>query len=110
LNNTTESKQASAGWGGDRFALYETGRPDEFFLAQLTAWDTPVDAREFFDAYAKRTVKRYPQAKESKSGERVTWETATGRVVMELRGSRVAILEGIPAKKNANALLRMIWR
>lgn len=110
LNNTTESKRASAGWGGDRFALYETGKPDELFVAQLTAWDTEIDAREFFDAYAQRTLKRYPEAKESKQGERIDWETATGRIVMELRGSRVAILEGIPAKTNANTVLRMIWQ
>jgi hypothetical protein len=112
LNNTTESKQASAGWGGDRFALYETGKPGEIFVAQLTAWDTPADAREFFDAYAKRTLKRYAEAKESKSnsanGERIVWETATGRVAMELRVSRVAILEGIPSKKNVNTLLQMM--
>ena len=48
LNNTAESKQASAGWGGDRFALYETGKPDEIFVAQLTAWDTPLDATRVF--------------------------------------------------------------
>lgn len=114
LNNKVESKQAAAGWSGDRFALYQTTRPDEFFVAQLTAWDTPSDAREFFAAYAKRTLKRYPEAKESKSssdrGERIDWETATGRAVMELRGPRVAILEGIPEKTNVNTLLRMIWR
>ena len=112
LNNTTESKQAAAGWGGDRFALYETGKPGEIFVAQLTAWDTPDDAREFFDAYAKRTSKRYREAKESKSNnadaEQIVWDTATGRVAMELRGSRVAILEGIPAKKNVNTLLNMM--
>lgn len=110
LNNTSESKRASAGWGGDRFALYETGRPDEIFVAQFTAWDTPSDAREFFDAYAKRTSKRYPEAKETNSVERIEWKTATGRAVMELRGSRVAILEGVPAKMNANRLLKMIWQ
>ena len=114
LNNTTESKQAAAGWGGDRFALYETGKPDEVFVAQLTAWDTALDAREFFDAYAKRTTKRYPESKESKSttdrGERIEWETSNGRVAMEMRGSRVIIFEGIPAKTNANALLRQIWQ
>src|SRR5215203_3692573 len=77
LNDATESKRASAGWGGDRFALYETGKPDEFFVAQLTAWDTPLDAREFFDAFAKRTLKRYPEAKESKAnGDRIEWQTA----------------------------------
>ena len=41
LNNTAESKQASAGWGGDRYALYETGKPGEIFVVQSTAWDTP---------------------------------------------------------------------
>ena len=112
LNNTAESKLASAGWGGDRYALYETGKPGETFVAQLTAWDTPSDAREFFDAYAKRTSKRYAEAKErrtnSANGERIVWETAIGRVAMERRGSRVAILEGIPAKKNVNTLLNMM--
>ena len=31
-------------------------------------------------------------------------------LVMELRGSHVAILEGIPSSTNANALLRTIWQ
>lgn len=111
LNNATESKRASAGWGGDRFALYETGKPDEFFVAQLTAWDTPLDAREFFDAYAKRTAKRYPDAQELQStGERIEWQTSTGGVAIELRGSRVAIVEGFPATTDANTLLRTIWQ
>jgi hypothetical protein len=111
LNDAVESKQASAGWGGDRFALYETGKPDEFFVAQLTAWDTPADAREFFDAYAKRTAKKYTDAKELEStGERIEWQTSTGGVALELRGSRVAIVEGVPASTNANTLLRTIWQ
>jgi hypothetical protein len=114
LNNSTESKQASAGWGGDRFVIYETAKPDETFVAQLTSWDTPLDAREFFDAYASRTMKRYSEAKESRSttekGERIVWRTPAGLIVMELRGSRVAIAEGIPAKTRANTVLRMIWQ
>jgi hypothetical protein len=110
LNDSAESKRASAGWGGDRYALYETGKPDEIFVAQLTVWDTPSDAREFFDAYAKRTSKRYPEAKESNKIERITWETPTGLAVMELRGSRVAILEGVPAKTNANTAMSLMWQ
>jgi len=111
LNNTTESKKAAAGWGGDRFALYETGKPGEIFIAQLTAWDTPVDAKEFFDAYAQRTVKRYADAQELKTtGDRREWQTSRGVVAMELRDSRVAIFEGIPSSTNANALLRAIWQ
>ena len=111
LNDATISKRASAGWGGDRFALYETGKPDEFFVAQLTAWDTPLDAQEFFDAYAKRTAKRYPDAQElSSSPDRIEWQTSTGGVAMELRGSRVAIVEGFPSSTDANTLLRTIWQ
>ncbi len=111
LNDATISKRASAGWGGDRFALYETGKPDEFFVAQLTSWDTALDAQEFFDAYAKRTAKRYPDAQELQStGERIEWQTSTGGVAMELRGSRVAIVEGFPSSTDANTLLRTIWQ
>jgi len=111
LNNQSESKQASAGWAGDRFALYETGKPDEFFIAQLTAWDTPADAREFFDAYAKRTSKRYPDAKETKAtDDRMEWQTGSGGVALELRGSRVAVVEGVPSASNSEALLRTIWQ
>ena len=114
LNDTTESKRAAAGWGGDRFSIYETGKPDEVFVAQLTAWDTALEATEFFEAYAKRTMKRYPEAKESRSktakGERVDWETPNGGVAMELNGSRVAIFEGIPRKTKVNALLRLMWQ
>jgi hypothetical protein len=111
LNNQAESKQACAGWGGDRFALYETGKPNEFFIAQLTAWDTPADAREFFDAYAKRTSKRYPDARETKAAEdRMEWQTGSGGVGLELRGSRVAIVEGVPSSTKSESLLRTIWQ
>jgi hypothetical protein len=116
LNDSTESKRASAGWGGDRFSMYEGGAPGEVFVAQSTVWDTQNDAKEFFDAYAKRTVKRYPDAKVIEAGtarenaERKDWQTAEGRVIVELRGNRVMILEGVPAKANINALLRTIWQ
>jgi hypothetical protein len=114
LNDATESQRAAAGWGGDRFAIYETRKPDQVLVAQLTAWDTALDATEFFETYATRTTKRYPEAKESRSktarGERVAWETPNGGVVMELKGSRVAIFEGIPQGTKANRLLRLMWR
>ena len=40
---------AAAGWGGDRFTLLK-GPKGERLLAALLAWDTPEDARQFFDA------------------------------------------------------------
>ncbi len=113
IGDDAESKKAAEGWGGDRFAMYETGKPDEVLIVQLTAWDTPQDAKEFFDAYAKRTAKRYTEAQETKSitqaGERIDWQTPDGGVMMELRGARVAIFEGT-LPKNPNALFRMMWQ
>ncbi|HJT66239.1 MAG TPA: hypothetical protein VJ749_07285 [Pyrinomonadaceae bacterium] len=115
LNDAAESKKAAAGWAGDEFALYEGASPADIFVAQLTAWDTPLDAREFFDAYLKRTWKRYPDApatdvtSNTERGERHEWKTANSHGVLELRGSRVLILEGVPEKANTTALLNRIW-
>ena len=127
LNASAESRRAAAGWAGDRFALYEGSKPGEVLIAQLTAWDTESDAREFFDAYAKRTWRRYPKAEatEITSGQDTKaadataqnpvregheWQTNEGRVVLELRGSRVLSIEGIPSKADTKALIRASWQ
>jgi hypothetical protein len=121
LNSRAESKRAAAGWAGDRYALYE-GPGGKVFLAQVAVWDTENDAREFFDAYAKRTELRYPDAKQldpagaetqtrnSKPETRnsYSWSTSEGGVVMELRGQRVVILEGVPEGVDSNALLKAL--
>ena len=116
LNEATESKSAAAGWGGDRFAIYEGPTGSDVFLAQITAWDTASDAKEFFDAYLKRSQRRYDResttfASGSTNGDaRNDWKGPSGRGVMEMRGSRVVILEGIPGKANVDQLLRMMWQ
>jgi len=109
LNNATESKRAAAGWGGDRFAIYETASSGQTFIVQSTSWDTPQDAKEFFEAYAKRTAKRYPDATATKqTADRMEWQTASGAVAIELRNTGVVILEGVPAKVNMEMLLRTV--
>src|SRR6266498_1448847 len=121
LNAPAESKRAAAGWAGDRYAIYE-GPNDEVFLAQVAAWDTENDAREFFDAYVKRTELRYPGAKrldsttqkletrspKPETGNLYSWETSEGGVIVELRGQRVVILEGIPAGVESETLLKSL--
>jgi len=112
LNDTTTSKRAAAGWGGDRFVLYEGPKPDQVFVAQMTAWDTENDAREFFDAYARRTALRYPGAKEKDGQPGVDireWQTSEGTVSVALRGKRVSILEGVPSGANLKALRESLW-
>jgi len=116
LNNPSVSRTAAAGWGGDRFAIYEGPRPGDVFLAQITAWDTPADAKEFYEAYQDRTSKRFPDVKRvdgttsSEGNDSANWRTPLGGVAIELRGSQVVIIEGVPAKANVNRLLRMMWQ
>jgi hypothetical protein len=45
LRKTGKSFAAAAGWGGDRFAVYE--RNGVRLLAWITEWDSEADAREF---------------------------------------------------------------
>lgn len=116
LNDSAYSKSAAAGWAGDRFSLYEEPKSGALFVAQMTVWDTARDATEFFDAYAKRTVIRYPgagkveQMATNGEGTLIKWHTSEGDVLMELRGSRVAIAEGVPASAKIKDLLSTLWQ
>ena len=119
LRDAKESRRAAAGWGGDRYALYENAQTRETLLAQLAAWDTEADAEEFFDAYVRRTERRYAGALTPDTGAapppppshaRRAWRTPEGVVVVERRGARVAILEGTTARSSAGDLLKNLWQ
>ncbi|HZJ46388.1 MAG TPA: hypothetical protein VFD63_21595 [Pyrinomonadaceae bacterium] len=111
LKDGTGSKRAAAGWAGDRFAVYEGSNPGDLFVPQMTVWDTANDAREFFDAYSQRIAKRFAGAKEvgGNSEDRHTWETTAGRAFIEIKGTRVLIVEGIPAKMDLDNVIRTSW-
>jgi hypothetical protein len=118
LKSPEDAKRAAAGWGGDQFALYENSNTHELLFAQLTAWDTEQDAREFFDAYARRTARRYKLAEEAMSNDETenyrtnvsrAWQTNEGAVFIERRGARVLILEGVPPKIGARKLSAKFW-
>ncbi len=112
LKSPAQSRRAAAGWGGDRFAVYE-GPKGEVLIASLSTWDTDNDAREFFDAYVKRTGLRYPDARllsntQSPTPDTRVLSTSEGEVVIGLRGARVVVLEGLPETVNVGALLRLL--
>jgi hypothetical protein len=117
LKSPAESRRAAAGWGGDRYEVYE-GPKGEVLIASLSTWDTERDAREFFDAYVKRTQLRYPGAEHVDSpasnlqslAPSTSWRTSEGTVVIELRSSRILILEGVPDGLNSNAMIKSLWQ
>jgi hypothetical protein len=113
LSDNAEAERAAAGWGGDRYVVYEQPQTGRVLIAQSTAWDTEQDAREFYDAYARRTAARYKDAQPDPrptdaAQTRKAWRTSEGLVVMQQRGARVVILEGLPEKANVGALLKTL--
>jgi hypothetical protein len=115
LNSPSESRRAAAGWGGDRYKIYEEQKSGQVLCAHVSAWDTENDAREFFDAYVKRTAKRYPEATLLPDAQApgpnvfLSWQSSEGRVVIEIRGQRVVVIEGIPERADAAALIHVLW-
>lgn len=105
------ARAAAAGWGGDRYALYENKGTGALVLAQYTTWDTESDAREFFDAYSERTVKRYKLGKplDSNTQPRV-YETNEGLASIELRGNDVVMIEGAQTREQLSRVLELIWK
>ncbi len=109
LKSPAASRRAAAGWGGDRYALYERAGTGELLLFQFAVWDTAQDAKEFFDAYVKRTALRYPEgtvlSDNSNNEIERRWQTREGGVLINLRGETVVILEGVTANIAADTIL-----
>ncbi|HVG38444.1 MAG TPA: hypothetical protein VM870_04090, partial [Pyrinomonadaceae bacterium] len=103
------AKKAASGWGGDRYALYEHPATGRLCVVHLSAWDTEQDAREFFDAYARRIKLKAgaaagtPNPAGTTTGAEGEFSFAgkEGAVEMRRRGSRVLVVEGLDEKRKA---------
>lgn len=103
------SQKAAEGWGGDRFVLYTGPNKSDVLLTQKSVWDTEADAVEFYEAYSRRTSKRYaaePSAPEPTA--RRFWNTKEGGVHVERIGKTVLVIEGIPENVKAETLVGML--
>jgi hypothetical protein len=119
LKSPSESRRAAAGWGGDRFAVYE-GPGGHVVYVSLSEWDTEADAVEFFDAYTKRCEMRYPNARSLDLASAQSWQSAIadargfstneGKVVIERSGKRVLTVEGVPEETNLKTLTAALLR
>ncbi len=105
------ARAAAGGWGGDRYALYENKGTGALLLAQYTTWDTESDAREFFDAYSERTLKRYKLSKPVDSNARPrVYETNEGLASIELLGKDVVMIEGAQTREQLARLMERAWQ
>jgi hypothetical protein len=111
LKSRDVSQKAAEGWHGDRYTLYVGPAAGELVLTQQTVWDTELDAEEFFNAYTKRTSKRYGIEPQPTSVlKRRAWKTAEGVVLLVQNGSYVSIIEGAPTSFKAEALMKFLER
>ena len=102
---------AAAGWGGDRYSLYENKATAELVLVQYTTWDSEKDAQEFFNAYSQRTVKRYNLNKPAGADVQTRiYETDEGLASIELRGKDVVMIEGARTREQLARLSEQAWR
>ncbi|HVF92241.1 MAG TPA: DUF6782 family putative metallopeptidase [Blastocatellia bacterium] len=109
-----DSRRASEGWGGDRYATYQE-KTGAVMIAQYSTWDTARDAEEFFKAYCERTEKRYRSARtappEAGGGQgRRLYQTEEGLVMIELRGQDVVIIEGAQTREQTARLQEQLWQ
>ena len=105
------ARAAAAGWGGDRYTLYENPATGGLVLVQYTTWDTANDAREFFDAYSERTEKRYKLGKPADlNAQSRVYKTNEGLASIELRGEDVVLIEGAQTRAQLSRASELIWK
>src|SRR5262249_38688497 len=98
------AKQASEGWGGDRYQVVR--RKDGRMIALVaTVWDTPADATEFAAAYAQSLAKRFPGS-DPKLVETGLPRPEGGKIFVNTSGARVYIVDGADDRAMLDQLVR----
>jgi len=108
LQNTDDtSKNAAAGWGGDRIFVIKSGKKTLFIWDTL--WDSGEDANEFFHCYvdyskARYHVKNLPPDKIFEA----SLTTDDNKVFIKKNGNRVLIMEGQIVSSTLKNILKFI--
>lgn len=79
LQDIAAAARGAGGWSGDRYVLLETPKGDG--VAWVTAWDSQMDAGEFFDLVGDATSKRFDGAKPTGAGSTTRTYVARGRTI-----------------------------
>ena len=59
-----EAETASAGWDGDRYAIFKHKDSDATLMLLRTSWDSSAEAEEFADTYRRLLTNKYAGAPE----------------------------------------------
>jgi hypothetical protein len=96
---------AAAGWGGDRYQVFGDAQ-GRLALALQTAWDSPAEAREFFDtnsAFVVALAGGNPQVLQA-DATHMRWQLANRQFYLSLAGAQVLALHA-PDAATLDALI-----
>jgi hypothetical protein len=106
LKDRDAAYRGAAGWDGDRYVLFESGRGEG--LAWVTVWDTSVDAAEFFDLMDTAILKRFGAVKPSQATQNMRSYSARGRTISvtasDIGGRPVILYVDVPAGASSDVL------
>ncbi len=107
LKDRDAAYRGAAGWDGDRYVLFESGRGGEG-LAWVSVWDTSIDAAEFFDLMDTAILKRFGAVKPSQASQSTRVYSARGRTIAvtatEIGGRPVVVYVDVPAGASIDVL------
>ena len=99
LKDRDAAYRGAAGWDGDRYVLFDTGKGEG--IAWASVWDTSVDAAEFFDLMDTAILKRFGVVKPAQATQTMRVYDARGRsiavMVTEVSGRPVVVYVDVPA-------------
>ena len=112
------------GWDGDRYRAFQKKKGAGYagtMIVLRTAWDSPEDAKEFFEGYAAIVPEKYDGATRQASPKKVpdssagtfasfaTSDDAPIVVQLERRGTEVLVIDGAPNDETAAAARKLAW-
>lgn len=104
--STDAARKASAGWGGDLYAIYHNAKTQKSVLVLSTTWDTQKDADEFASAFETYGKNRWGDS--VKTGDNHwTWQDSAGQVDFIHSGQKTLWVIS-PDKASTNQLLAVL--
>ena len=97
------ARRAAEGWDGDRYDLL--ARDGETLLVLSVVWESPAEAREFAEAYARAVGQRFGDAVSPSSvGSGQLWEGADYAVFLAAREQRTLLVVASSAETARRAV------
>lgn len=104
LTDRGRAVRSASGWGGDRFALLERDGHQAFVLKSM--WDSPTDARNFFDAFSLGMRNRFQNAQQDEAtASRQALSTADWATDVRRIGAQQVVCVIAADRTSADALI-----